>query len=103
MRLSTVGTPVTSSTSYSRRWKTGAMLTYEIRPSLNTAPSVTASVSNQRHMEAASGYRAGVSDTGAARTALVEDLMARFPHVPPEAVLKEDLLRTGIAFDASAL
>jgi hypothetical protein len=37
------------------------------------------------------------------RTALVEGLMARFPHVPREAVLKEDLLRTGIAFDASAL
>src|SRR3954454_8282454 len=29
--------------------------------------------------------------------------MARFPSVPPEAVLKEDLLRTGIAFDTSAL
>ena len=29
--------------------------------------------------------------------------MERFPHIPPEAVLKEDLLRTGIAFDASAL
>src|SRR3954454_11654790 len=29
--------------------------------------------------------------------------MERFPHVPPEAVLKEDLLRTGIAFDDSAL
>lgn len=29
--------------------------------------------------------------------------MARFPRVPPEAVLKEDLLRTGIAFDAAAL
>ena len=37
------------------------------------------------------------------RTALVESLMERFPHVPPEAVLKEDLLRTGIAFDESAL
>ena len=37
------------------------------------------------------------------RTALVEELMARFPHIPPEAVLKEDLLRTGIAFDESAL
>ena len=37
------------------------------------------------------------------RTALLESLMARFPSVPPEAVLKEDLLRTGIAFDASAL
>ncbi len=37
------------------------------------------------------------------RTGLVEDLMARFPHVPREAVIKEDLLRTGIAFDESAL
>src|SRR2546428_12602937 len=37
------------------------------------------------------------------RTGLVEDLMARFPHIPHEAVLKEDLLRSGIAFDESAL
>src|SRR3954471_15455119 len=37
------------------------------------------------------------------RTELVEGLVARFPHVPPEAVVKEDLLRTGIAFEASAL
>ena len=37
------------------------------------------------------------------RTALVEDLMDRFAHMPREAVLKEDLLRTGIAFDDSAL
>ncbi|HEX5449343.1 MAG TPA: radical SAM protein [Gaiellaceae bacterium] len=37
------------------------------------------------------------------RTELVEELMERFPHVPCEAVLKEDLLRSGIAFDASAL
>ncbi len=37
------------------------------------------------------------------RTSLVEDLMGRFPHIPPEAVLKEDLLRTGIDFDTSAL
>ncbi len=37
------------------------------------------------------------------RTALVEGLMGRFPHIPREAVLKEDLLRTGIAFDDSAL
>src|SRR5512146_1247702 len=29
--------------------------------------------------------------------------MERFPRVPREAVLKEDLLRTGIAFDDSAL
>ena len=37
------------------------------------------------------------------RTGLVEDLIARFPSVPREAVLKEDLLRTGIAFENSAL
>jgi hypothetical protein len=37
------------------------------------------------------------------RTDLVEGLMTRFPHIPREAVLKEDLLRTGIAFDESAL
>jgi hypothetical protein len=39
----------------------------------------------------------------ATRTGLIEDLMSRFPDIPPEAVLKEDLLRTGIAFDDSAL
>src|SRR3954471_10419447 len=37
------------------------------------------------------------------RTALVEDLMERFPQVPREAVVKEDLLRGGVAFDPSAL
>jgi hypothetical protein len=37
------------------------------------------------------------------RTALVESLMERFPRVPREAVLKEDLLRTGIVFADSAL
>jgi hypothetical protein len=37
------------------------------------------------------------------RTELLEDLIARFPHVPREAVLKEDLLRSGIRFDRSAL
>jgi len=37
------------------------------------------------------------------RTALVEGLIARFPHVPREAVIKEDLLRGGIRFHASAL
>jgi hypothetical protein len=37
------------------------------------------------------------------RTALVENLMAQHPRVPPEAVLKEDILRSGIDFDASAL
>src|ERR671934_1700271 len=29
--------------------------------------------------------------------------MERFAHIPREAVLKEDLLRTGIAFDDAAL
>ena len=38
-----------------------------------------------------------------ARTSLVEGLIERFPQVPREAVLKEDLLRSGIAFDESAL
>ncbi len=37
------------------------------------------------------------------RTDLVETLMARFSHIPPEAVLKEDLLRTGIDFAEAAL
>jgi hypothetical protein len=41
--------------------------------------------------------------TSATRTDLVERLMERFPHIPREAVLKEDLLRAGIAFDESAL
>jgi hypothetical protein len=44
------------------------------------------------------GYGAAVT-----RTSLVEGLIERFPSVPPEAVLKEDLLRSGIAFDPSAL
>lgn len=37
------------------------------------------------------------------RTDMIESLMARFPQVPREAVIKEDLLRGGIAFDESAL
>ena len=37
------------------------------------------------------------------RTDLIEDLMGRFPHIPREAVIKEDLLRGGLAFDDSAL
>jgi hypothetical protein len=37
------------------------------------------------------------------RTALLEDLFERFPEVPREAVLKEDLLRGGIRFHPSAL
>jgi hypothetical protein len=44
-----------------------------------------------------------VSATVGTRTGLLEDLIARYPEIPPEAVLKEDLLRTGIAFDAAAL
>src|SRR5262249_40120295 len=37
------------------------------------------------------------------RTELVEGLIEQYPVVPAEAVVKEDLLRTGIAFDESAL
>jgi len=37
------------------------------------------------------------------RTKLVEGLISRFRHIPPEAVLKEDLLRSGMAFDDAAL
>jgi hypothetical protein len=37
------------------------------------------------------------------RAELVESLVERYPAVPAEAVVKEDLLRTGIAFDDSAL
>jgi hypothetical protein len=37
------------------------------------------------------------------RRGLVEHLLGRFPELPAEAVFKEDLLRTGIAFDPSAL
>jgi hypothetical protein len=41
IRFSSVGTPLTSSTSTLNRWKTGAMLTYEMRPSL-TGPVAVA-------------------------------------------------------------
>ena len=44
-----------------------------------------------------------MSATVGTRAGLLEDLVARYPQIPPEAVLKEDLLRTGIAFDATAL
>src|SRR5215510_7858158 len=44
-----------------------------------------------------------MSATVGTRTELVEGLIERFPEIPPEAVLKEDLLRTGIAFDEDAL
>ncbi|MEJ3748585.1 radical SAM protein [Actinomycetes bacterium KLBMP 9797] len=37
------------------------------------------------------------------RTDVIEDLMGRFPHIPREAVIKEDLLRGGVAFDESVL
>ena len=37
------------------------------------------------------------------RTALVESLIERYPDVPAEAVVKEELLRTGIAFADAAL
>src|SRR5690606_30141332 len=33
----------------------------------------------------------------------LESFISRFSHLPAEAILKEDLLRTGISFDASAL
>jgi len=41
--------------------------------------------------------------SGQTPTGLVEELIGRYPHIPPEAVVKEDLLRTGMAFDDSAL
>ena len=44
-----------------------------------------------------------MSATVGTRTGLLEELIARYPQVPAEAVLKEDLLRTGMAFDQAAL
>jgi hypothetical protein len=44
-----------------------------------------------------------VSATVGTRTGLLEELLGRYPQVPAEAVLKEDLLRSGIAFDEAAL
>src|SRR6476660_686372 len=44
-----------------------------------------------------------MSATLGTRTALFEELVARYPQIPPEAVPKEDLLRTGMAFDKAAL
>src|SRR6185436_21083372 len=44
-----------------------------------------------------------MSATLGTRTELLEELAARYPQIPPEAVLKEDLLRTGMAFDDNAL
>jgi len=37
------------------------------------------------------------------RLDLVEELIERYPHVPQEAIVKTDLLRTGIAFSPEAL
>jgi hypothetical protein len=37
------------------------------------------------------------------RTALVEDLIRRYRHLPQEAIVKEDLLRSGVAFTREAL
>ncbi len=37
------------------------------------------------------------------RTELVESLIRRYSHLPPEAVVKEDLLRSGMAFSRQAL
>jgi hypothetical protein len=42
-----------------------------------------------------------VTEPGA-RLALVESLVARFPDLPKEAIVKDDLLRTGVRFDRSA-
>ncbi len=44
------------------------------------------------------------ADRGAAseRLALLDSLISRYPHLPPEAILKEDLLRSGLRFDRSA-
>ena len=44
-----------------------------------------------------------MSATLGTRSELVEGLIERYPEIPPEAVVKEDLLRTGIAFDDGAL
>ena len=42
-------------------------------------------------------------DATRSRHGLLEELAERFPAIPREAILKEDLLRTGIAFHPSAL
>jgi hypothetical protein len=41
-------------------------------------------------------------ETGS-RLALLESLVARFPRVPREAIVKDDLLRTGVRFDRTAV
>ena len=75
-----------------------------MRPSLIIGPQPNCHVGCAVADDGAARYLDGVSDLASgSRTALLESLIERFPNVPPEAVLKEDLLRTGIAFDASAL
>ena len=37
------------------------------------------------------------------RLELVDDLVEQYPDLPPEAIFKEDLLRTGISFSEDAL
>ena len=37
------------------------------------------------------------------RLALIDSLVAQYPDLPPEAIFKEDLLRTGISFSEDAL
>src|SRR5437763_2433102 len=56
-----------------------------------------------RHWTVPGTPSASVAFVAESRTHLVEGLMDRFGHVPREAVVKEDLLRTGIDFAASAL
>lgn len=87
------------------------------KPSASVTPARTFSVEMPRLLRGAvkqflsNGYREEsyirsrrrVGMGSGSRTALVEDLMERFPHVPREAVFKEDLLRGGVAFDPSAL
>ncbi len=45
----------------------------------------------------------GRRTTDDGRLNLIEDTMERFPHLPPEAIVKTDMLRTGIAFSQEAL
>ena len=66
--------------------------------------SVTAPTPWQERRPLPGRYRACMSELiSSPRAALLESLISKYPNVPPEAVLKEDLLRTGIAFDGSAL
>ncbi len=44
-----------------------------------------------------------MSTAAASRTPLVESLLRRYAHLPPEAIIKEDLLRGGVTFSPEAL